>query len=456
MFNLATLPADLIRKTVSSRGRKYEMAYVAPAPMQSTLLRSAVFSTNENSSQLLAFVPPDPIPLNDFCKSRPRCLTDEFDCETREIVEGTSISLFYDPEIAAWEIATRTSIGGEYSYFRADYGTHPTQRRNTFRMMFIDALKRVSIDEISKDWTLAQPDEKQPDEKQPDENCEAAEPVEMESNLKDCPCLSVLDKTHCYNFVLQHPDNHIVNCISTPCVVLVSTYKINPIEQTATMVHSSPPAKFVEPEIFARKYTYDSLIEMCTSPDVSPWFPGAVVTDLITGASGRIDSPVYAALLDLRGNHPNMQYQYLCLQRAKRISQFLAHFPRYIDLFAQFDKQLNEFVSGLYAAYCAIYITKTATETPAQFMRLTHAIHYGIYVPSVHAGTKRKINREVVAEFVLRLTPGRVMHALYNEGREGREGKECATKPRRPHKKAAQWPPGPLADAVIPGIEMDV
>lgn len=441
MFNLTTLPADLIRKTVSSRGRKYEMAYVASPPAQSALLRSAVFSTDENGSQLLAFVPPDPIPLTDFCKGRRLCLVDDFDCEAREIVEGTAISLFYDPEIAGWEIATRTAIGGEYSYFRSDYGTPPTQRRNTFRTMFIDALKRIQVDDISNDWTLA------------DEKCET---METEPKLKDCLCLDVLDKTHCYNFVMQHPDNHIVNCISTPCAILISTYKINATEQTANMVYGPPPAKFTEPEIFVRKYTYDSLIEMCTAPDASPWFPGAVVTDLMTGLSGRVDSPVYAALLDLRGNHPNMQYQYLCLQRAKRISHFLAHFPQYVALFAQFDKQMTDFVSGLYAAYCATYITKEAAETPAQFTRLAHAIHYGIYVPSLHAGAKRKINREVVAEFVLGLTPGRVMHALYGEGKEGKEGREEATKPRRPHKKAAQWPPGPLADAVIPGIEMDV
>jgi hypothetical protein len=444
MFNLASLPADIIRRSASSRGRKYEIAYVAPEPARSALLRSVVFSAE---GRLLAIVPPDPIPLDEFRNGRMWDLHDDNDLETREIVEGTAISLFYDPEMAGWEIATRTAIGGEYSYFRSDYGTPPTQHRNTFRAMFIDALKRVPLNdalanEISKDWMMTPKEDAEP---MPD----VAE-METAPKLTDCPCLAVLDQTHCYNFVLQHPDNHIVNCISTPKVVLLSIYKINADDQTAIAVYGALPAKFAEPEIFLRKYTFQSLTDMCTAPDASPWLPGAVVSNLMTGESGRIDSPVYAALLDLRGNHPNMQYQYLCLQRAKRISHFLAHFPQYVELFAKFDKQHTEFVSGLYAAYRDTYITKNTAETPAQFTRLAHAMHYGIYVPSLHNGARRKINREVVAEFVLGLTPGRVMHALYNEGREGME---VAAKPRRPRKKAAQWPPGPLADA---SIDMDV
>ena len=50
------------------------------------------------------------------------------------------MNLFYDPRRETWEIATKGAIGGNYWYYRTQYGEKDTSQL-TFREMFNDALK---------------------------------------------------------------------------------------------------------------------------------------------------------------------------------------------------------------------------------------------------------------------------------------------------------------------------
>lgn len=114
-------------------------------------------------------------------------LISERKLQVSEYIEGTYIHLFYDTNIASWEIATKKAVGGNYSYYHI-----PEDESLTYREMFIEACG-----------------------------------LSYDSDLQDIPFLAKLDTRQCYGFVLQHPTNHIVMNISTPKLYLVSIYKID-------------------------------------------------------------------------------------------------------------------------------------------------------------------------------------------------------------------------------------
>ena len=93
-----------------------------------------------------------------------------------ELVEGTMINLFWNDYLDEWDIATKNSLGGKYSFYQ--------DNKKTFRTMFLETMNNQQIE------------------------------------------FEHFDKKLCYSFVLQHPDNRIVIPFKTTCLVLTGLYKI--------------------------------------------------------------------------------------------------------------------------------------------------------------------------------------------------------------------------------------
>ena len=109
-----------------------------------------------------------------------------------DFIDGTMINVFYDNNNECWEIATKSTIGGNihffndiknYSYFE-NYNNNNTEEL-TFRNMFFEACNSSNFD------------------------------------------LNTLNKEYSYTFILQHPYNRIVTPVSTPVIYLLKVYKID-------------------------------------------------------------------------------------------------------------------------------------------------------------------------------------------------------------------------------------
>ena len=50
--------------------------------------------------------------------------------------------------------------------------------------------------------------------------------------------------------------------------------------------------------------------------------------------------PKYKELQELRGIHPNILYQYLCLRKISKITEFVTHFPQYKQMYWKFNELL--------------------------------------------------------------------------------------------------------------------
>ena len=284
-------------------------------------------------------------------------------CFANEIIEGTMVNLFYDPRIAQWEIATKGAVGGDYWYFRTSYdGVSP---QTTFRDMFLDAL---------------------------------ASPRDME--LNNVPLIASLDETISYSFVLQHPMNHIVLPVEVPRLFLVAMYRVLADNTTVRTVPIWVMRDGACPDNHLISYPVEYEV---ASLDDMPSAVGVMFHDKATGFRLSKKNAEYERKRDIRGNHPNIQFQYLELNAENNVPLFLHEFPQYTPLFSWFYHQTQDYITQLHSAYIAYFIHKRGKEIqiPKLIFVQIHNLHKNIYRAN---GGKKLVNRRAIEEYVAGMT----------------------------------------------------
>lgn len=332
------------------------------------LFRSVILNS---AKEVVGFAPPKSIPSDRFIQMYP----DKNDnLIAQEFVEGTMINVFWDSTIGlagGWEISTRNTVGATSCFFK---GSH----QKTFRDMFLEAAK--------------------------------------ESNL----VLDRLNKVFCYSFVLQHPDNRIVVPFNKPALYLVSIYHIKNVEGN-TFVHTIPMddvknfdwsgAKINFPKIYEWN-TYSDLIEKYASMNTPYDVLGVIVYNSLTGERMKIRNPVYEQVRQLRGNQPKLQYQYLCLRKEGRVSDFLKFYPENKKDFSAFRDQLHLFTNTIFSNYVSCYIKKEKPLMEFSEQYRTHMFNiHKIYTDELRE-KKLFVNNTVVIKYVNNLHPSLLMYCL--------------------------------------------
>jgi len=328
----------------------------------------------EPEGELLGFSHPRSQVLQIFREKYPKL--DSSKMFINEIVEGTMIQLFWDPRIESWEIATKGSIGGNNWFYRTKYPDLGEQK--TFRDMFFDVFQSFSaFDSFPKD--------------------------------------------HCYQFILQHPENPIVLSIQKPAVYLVGVYRIMnnkkvlpifPTEYEQWSIFMTTPIQF-PPRMIVD--SYDEIIENYCSihANIAPYIKmGFMILHLDTGERTTIENPIYKEVRELRGNHPNLQYQYLCLRRINKVNDFLLYFPQYKKIFHRFSKQYSEFLQGLHQSYLTYYIQKKGIQISKRYFPLIYRIHREVYLPSLNSGERKIMRLGEIAKYIETITPNELIYYL--------------------------------------------
>jgi hypothetical protein len=304
-------------------------------------------------------------------------------------------------------ISTKGRIGGDYFFLRTDYSSpsFPMAGKNqyTFYEMFVEALGG-----------------------------------DYRDDLNELECIRHLPITCCYSFVLQHPMNHLVVPIVIPRVYLVQVYELI---QNIALSHPISSVRFWDcflntaicfPNTFEIDPTIDDIYvkmeeirqEYSLSPPSiyakDPYYMGLMIHNTKNGDRCSIRCPGYEFLKSMRGNHPNMQYQFLELQREKSTFVFLQHFPRYTPLFTHFNKLYWDFVFELHRAYLSYYVQKTGQRVPKKYFSLIYRLHHEIYLPSLNRASEEEggqsiptiINRERVQEYVFQMNPKQLYYYM--------------------------------------------
>lgn len=314
--------------------------------------RSVIFNDKNN---LLCYSLPKSIHFQEFIQKNNEISNDNI--VITEIIEGTMINLFYDKDTNKWQLSSKGSIGCDYFFYRNGYDKKLKKKDQlTFKQMFLTALRTDSL------YTIT----------------------------------NLLSTEYCYNFVLQHPDNHIVLNIKEPRIYLTSVWCVSDknvvyIPQTEFM-HSEWAKSLYEliyfPKIYDKKDTYDEMNSTYLNGN-NDLIVGLMYMNIDTGDRSSIIHENYKKMKDLRGNNPNLQYQYLCLKKINKVKEFLSYFPQYNTLFLNFYNEYKNFLRNVHQSYLNLYIKKNISiEINKKYLYHIKKIHYEVYLPSLQTGKK--------------------------------------------------------------------
>jgi hypothetical protein len=328
---------------------------------------------------VLSFAPPKSITLEQFMEKH----SDVSTLKCSEIIEGTMVNLFYDPKINTWEIATKSCVGGNNHYFRTQYEFNRDWiPQLSFRDMFLDALG-----------------------------------VAANTPMNDVPFIQTLDQQYMYSFVLQHPYNHIVLPIAGAALYLVAVFRTVDADTTfgeipwtggtmrgeknRTVIQTVPletvGVNIKSPATF-NVSSYEDVQTVVARSNV-----GVMLYDEVTGDRTTIFAPDYIAKKELRGNHPNLQYQFLQLIQNNSYSQFLDTFPMYNYMFEEFHKLNEQLFADIHYAYLMHFVKRQRDMfIDKPIFCFAHRLHNDLYIPSQFTLIVNK--REIRKYFFERLT----------------------------------------------------
>lgn len=357
---------------------KYDEKYVCDDDVNVGLYRSVIYS---DEGQLLCYSTPKSRSIDVFDAKIGR------DVLVSEVVEGTMISLFWDDRIGGWELATKGSVAANYWFYRNQYDKEAKPQK-TFREMFLEVFR---VDNLKSEVFSLLPSG---DEK----------------------------NRICYNFVLQHPENHIIWNIEYPRLILVSVYGVYKDTNVAELVEydvykewnvwQELSAMIDLPEELTGFTSVEEYRQTYCVPHLSSPLPGLMFLDKKTGERACLENPAYAELKELRGNNPNLHYQYLCILRIGKVADFLTHFPQYKRLFGRFRQQWDSFVTNTHQAYMSYYIKKEGKQISKRYFPLIYKLHHEVYLPSL-SQTKLIMKRSVIFKHLLEFPPSTLFHYLY-------------------------------------------
>ena len=387
------------KSTIDYNIINYEKGYVCFDDDDTGKYRSVIVSNK--SGHVVAYGPKKSISIETFVERYPEfeghIPADVYMCE---IVEGTMINLFFDKDRNTWEIATKSAMGGHYWYYRQYYEKLGLQQSEqyTFRQMFMEAIGEHAMSDLNESYLVQH-----------------------------------LDKNMSYSFVLQHQANHIVLDIYVPKAYLVAIFEISdenmirPVPlfeycmNTAVLIDKYQHGAFHLPTqyqgmIGSARYSNKMYYSDLQLTNIMTYFPvGYMLINTLTGDRVTVKNHNYERLKAIRGNHPNLQYQYLAIMRTGKVTEFLNYFPIYKQLFYQFYEQMSDYVKSVHKIYLEVYVKKNkkVLDNVSKSVRYhLHNIHY-----QRHILDGQIVTRSLVFGWLLyTLEPGQFLSLLRDTG----------------------------------------
>jgi hypothetical protein len=367
-----------------------EPGFLSNFDLSTRIFRSLI---TDQTGAIVSIAPAKSLPNEDFLG----IFTNFTRMRATEIIEGTMINLFWNG--SQWEIATKRSVGCDYHFFRNEYfpGLEEPEQKS-FRQMMLDAVSATYVGGFANSLNLA--------------------------------------KNRCYSFVVQHPSNHIVVPVDAAALYLVGCYEINELtykfidvfdlkEQFAGSQVKFPRCFVDTSEQVAIEQCFEcghaptdnipvtiaNVVRVTRNSTNSYRIPGIMITELDTGFRTSFANVKYEEVKLLRGNNPNLHYQYLVLRKVNRDAEFLRYFPQYSAHFARFREHFDAFATRIHRLYIDIHVTKVIALDAVVDKRDKYHIeklHYNFYIPALklfksgdsNDATKPKVTRATVVEYL--------------------------------------------------------
>ena len=349
-----------------------------------------------------------------------------------ELVEGTQVQLFYNKKIEklqnqklekliksnkednqGWMIATRSKIHATSLFYKNHLN-------------------------VSKDN-----DENDKQDKQ-DKNFMDFASMFIECGIGSGLDLSLLDKSICYNFIIQHEQNIIINKSDESRLYLLQGYKF--INNKPTYISGNDLMQKYFQEKDTKIYTpcqFD--INACfdfedikttlafnnyipkkrpyNSNGVEQVCPGFIIKSP-NGRHCKIENPYYNYLRELRGNQPKLEYTYYELRQQNRVKEFLSHFPEFSEDFLLYKEKIEAFTRNLFDLYVNTKMLRKDVISNIDYHLRNHISNlHKMYLEELRPFNNTLQHRGVV-KYVNNLAPSILMYSMNYKKRSGTNNKE--------------------------------
>ena len=350
---------------------KYQKEYLCEDKINTFgLLRSVIFK----NGKIMCFAPPKSHVSKNLVINNDNNNNDYF---MEHFIEGTMINVFYDSDSSTWEIATRSNIGGDISF----YMEKGWNKEFTFRSMFEETCRNINLD------------------------------------------INNLNKEYVYSFVMQHKKNRIVKPIKENRLYLAEIYKIDGLKIYTIGINdingennlygfANSKIQIIKRIRIVDDRHLNTLKQTNASMNTPYYIMGMVIKDSF-GKRYKFRNPNYETVKKLRGNNPKLQFQYLKLRQAGMVGEYLKFYKEHRELFNEFRGLIHNYTQTLYENYIKCYIKKEKElrEFPEKFKTHMYCIHHNLYLPNLMP-EKKIVNKQVVIDYFNNLEASKQMFIL--------------------------------------------
>lgn len=321
------------------------------------LFRSVVTDGN----RIFVFSPPKALPFSIFSTFKYE------DCVLEELVEGTMINLFWNNYINEWDMSTKGSIGGRYSFYQ--------DNKKSFREMFLEAMIEQQVD------------------------------------------FGEFNKNVCYSFVLQHPENRIVVPFKEKSIILVAMYSIDNsnvkiLDRNSCTIKNMKFPKTLTQYTDYNGCNWEDLKQHFDNSDIDYKINGVNIYNPKTGERGKIRNPSYEYVRRLKGNNTKIQFQYYCLRKMGQVKEFLKYYNEYRIQFTELRNTLHKWTANLHANYISCYIKKEKPLIDFPKKYRTHMFYlHQIFINDLK-DLGHYVSKQIVVKYVNSLEPAKLMYSI--------------------------------------------
>jgi len=243
------------------------------------------------------------------------------DYSIETFVDGVLIGQFWDG--TSWKIHTRSMLGANCRYYS----------EKTFKTMFYEAMPTDQLEH--------------------------------------------LDKTVCYSWILQHPENRIVSAVRYPRISLVDANRIAE-DGTLTRLSRADLSSFETPNVHSFP-TWSAL-----NSKLLEWneryhhnFQGFIIRN--SESRWKIRTESYNKARQMRDNTPRRDYVWLTQWKAKTLTSYVKIFPEEKFSALALVSRWKTITTDLFRIYTAKFKAKSSPEVPPKFKGILHAMHQYYY-----------------------------------------------------------------------------
>lgn len=186
-----------------------------------------------------------------------------------------------------------------------------------------------------------------------------SEAVSVSYNCTYTEFLDSLDKSCCYSYLLQHPENNTITSITTPVVFNINKVNLNTLQEER-----------LEKNNITVPITLEQVINSNNNFMLFQENENSEVTRI------KLLSKNFSQLKNIRGNNPNIGLTYIDYinDDEKRI-QLLDLFPYHMKTFILIEKKMNTACKNIHNLYVNIHIKKLNVDIPHNYKKTIIQLH---------------------------------------------------------------------------------